>query len=314
MGTQAMSAQGDSGGQQSQIQSLARQGSLYNLTLNEVETHLGEPLNSMNLDELLKTVIPGEMIVPSETNGLSVQPVPVSSGLQRQGSITMPQGLSKKTVDEVWRDIQQEQKKSSENHQAGERQPSLGEMTLEAFLTKVGIFSEESTQKSQDTKRNVDPMSTRQDFLPSSQWLQQQYHQPQNIIGGYVSGRSVLQPMGVGARSMIDTMYPDVHVNISSPTVGTLSDSHTPGRKRGATFEMMDKMLERRHKRMIKNRESAARSRARKQAYTNELENKVSRLEEENGRLRKQKEFDTVLSIPPPEPKYQLRRTSSAPF
>jgi len=40
---------------------------------------------------------------------------------------------------------------------------------------------------------------------------------------------------------------------------------------------------------MIKNRESAARSRARKQAYTNELENKVSHLEEENERLKKQK-------------------------
>ncbi|KAJ9544383.1 hypothetical protein OSB04_024090 [Centaurea solstitialis] len=40
---------------------------------------------------------------------------------------------------------------------------------------------------------------------------------------------------------------------------------------------------------MIKNRESAARSRARKQAYTHELENKVSRLEEENERLRRQK-------------------------
>uniref|UniRef100_A0A0E0NUD4 BZIP domain-containing protein n=2 Tax=Oryza TaxID=4527 RepID=A0A0E0NUD4_ORYRU len=40
---------------------------------------------------------------------------------------------------------------------------------------------------------------------------------------------------------------------------------------------------------MIKNRESAARSRARKQAYTNELENKISRLEEENKRLRMHK-------------------------
>ncbi|KAL0339878.1 UNVERIFIED_CONTAM: ABSCISIC ACID-INSENSITIVE 5-like protein 2 [Sesamum radiatum] len=40
---------------------------------------------------------------------------------------------------------------------------------------------------------------------------------------------------------------------------------------------------------MIKNRESAARSRARKQAYTHELENKVSRLEEENERLKRQK-------------------------
>ncbi|KAI7748334.1 hypothetical protein M8C21_027982 [Ambrosia artemisiifolia] len=66
---------------------------------------------------------------------------------------------------------------------------------------------------------------------------------------------------------------------------------------------------------MIKNRESAARSRARKQAYTHELENKISRLEEENERLKRQKEVGMVLpSAPPPNPKYQLRRTSSASF
>jgi ABA responsive element binding factor len=39
---------------------------------------------------------------------------------------------------------------------------------------------------------------------------------------------------------------------------------------------------------MIKNRESAARSRARKQAYTVELEAEVNQLKEENSRLRKQ--------------------------
>ncbi|XP_058089073.1 uncharacterized protein LOC131235985 [Magnolia sinica] len=42
---------------------------------------------------------------------------------------------------------------------------------------------------------------------------------------------------------------------------------------------------------MIKNRESAAQSGARKQAYRNKLENKVSHLEEENERLKKQKVF-----------------------
>lgn len=47
---------------------------------------------------------------------------------------------------------------------------------------------------------------------------------------------------------------------------------------------------DRRHKRMIKNRESAARSRARKQAYTNELELEVAHLMEENARLKRQQE------------------------
>ncbi|XP_020423467.1 protein FD isoform X1 [Prunus persica] len=47
---------------------------------------------------------------------------------------------------------------------------------------------------------------------------------------------------------------------------------------------------DRRHNRMIKNRESAARSRARKQAYTNELELEVAHLMEENTRLKRQQE------------------------
>nr|CAD1829074.1 unnamed protein product [Ananas comosus var. bracteatus] len=79
--------------------------------------------------------------------------------------------------------------------------------------------------------------------------------------------------------------------------------------------EVAEKTVERRQKRMIKNRESAARSRARKQAYTHELENKVSRLEEENERLKRQKELEPVIRfVPQPEPKHQLRRTSSALF
>ncbi|KAL8233914.1 hypothetical protein R6Q59_020014 [Mikania micrantha] len=47
---------------------------------------------------------------------------------------------------------------------------------------------------------------------------------------------------------------------------------------------------DRRHKRMIKNRESAARSRARKQACTNELESEVERLKKENAKLRRQQQ------------------------
>ncbi|CAM8904308.1 unnamed protein product [Rhodiola kirilowii] len=56
------------------------------------------------------------------------------------------------------------------------------------------------------------------------------------------------------------------------------------GRKRTATLE---KAIERRNRRMIKNRESAARSRARKQAYTTELEEEIARLKEINEDMQK---------------------------
>ncbi|MCO5597326.1 hypothetical protein L7F22_051402 [Adiantum nelumboides] len=70
---------------------------------------------------------------------------------------------------------------------------------------------------------------------------------------------------------------------------GALENGIVRGRKR--EFEgSLEKVVERRQKRMIKNRESAARSRARKQAYTVELEAEVSHLKEENLRLRRHEE------------------------
>ncbi|XP_072994769.1 protein FD-like [Typha latifolia] len=87
------------------------------------------------------------------------------------------------------------------------------------------------------------------------------------------------------------------------------------GRKRDAQAKKPDTggELERRKKRMIKNRESASRSRARKQAYTNDLEIEVARLADENSKLRRQ--FDELrLAMGAQVPvKRVLLRTSSAP-
>ncbi|XP_010931491.1 ABSCISIC ACID-INSENSITIVE 5-like protein 2 [Elaeis guineensis] len=322
---------GGSGGQRFQIESLARQGFLYSLTLNEVQSHFGEPLTSMNLDELLKSVFPeGNQSLGMDLDAATSQ-YTSSSGLQRQGSITMPQALSKKTVDEVWRDIQQGQHKSIEEQRSGrERQVTLGEMTLEDFLVKAGVVVEGSAKDANDMMRSVGPVGSAnpvggpQDFGQGAHWLQQyrqmsamDQHQQgqQSMMGAYVPSRPVPQPLGLGASPILDAVFPDGQMSISSPGLGALSDPQTPGRKRAASGDKTDKLVERRQKRMIKNRESAARSRARKQAYTNELEYKVSRLEEENERLKKQKELDKILfSMPLPEPRYQLRRTSSASF
>ncbi|RVW48961.1 G-box-binding factor 4 [Vitis vinifera] len=61
------------------------------------------------------------------------------------------------------------------------------------------------------------------------------------------------------------------------------------GKRRAPVLEPLDKAAQQKQRRMIKNRESAARSRERKQAYQVELESSAVRLEEENEQLLKEK-------------------------
>ncbi|KAL7600692.1 hypothetical protein Lser_V15G25971 [Lactuca serriola] len=317
MGTRTMGSHGGGGGnggtQHPKSDGLSKQGPLYNLTLDEVQQQLGDlgkPLSSMNLDELLKNVWSAE----AESN----------QGPVHQHTSSMPD-LSKKTVDELWQDIQ---KKKNTTHSSvsndnnlerkttREKQPTLGEMTLEDFLAKAGIVAESSHEKKKKNPVSVAGVESiplpQQNINPQqAQWMQQYQiqpiqQQPQHV---FMPGHhQVQQPLPM------ETAYSDTQMTMS-PLMGTLSDTQIPGKKRVASGDVMEKTVERRQKRMIKNRESAARSRARKQAYTHELENKVSRLEEENERLRREQEAENVLPcVPPPEPKYQLRRTTSASF
>ncbi|KAL3840189.1 hypothetical protein ACJIZ3_024780 [Penstemon smallii] len=89
------------------------------------------------------------------------------------------------------------------------------------------------------------------------------------------------------------------------------------GRKRATPSPTIDEnVTDRKRKRLMKNRESAARSRARKQAYTYELESEIAHLLEENAKLRKQVE-KLSLAAPGldegPNTK-KLHRTLSNPF
>ncbi|KAJ3707660.1 hypothetical protein LUZ61_011365 [Rhynchospora tenuis] len=93
------------------------------------------------------------------------------------------------------------------------------------------------------------------------------------------------------------------------------------GRKR-QILDPIDRATMQRQKRMIKNRESAARSRERKQAYVAELESLVSQLEEENAQLLRYQEeqhqrrlkqlMENLIPVTiGKRPKRQLRRTNS---
>ncbi|XP_062211090.1 ABSCISIC ACID-INSENSITIVE 5-like protein 2 [Phragmites australis] len=217
---------------------LSRQGSVCSLTFSEVDGQL----HGVNLDELLRAA-----------------------------------GSGKKTVDEVWRDIQ------------GAGGCPRAQMTLEDFLSRAGAPADAA---------DTDARSWAQQYQPAPAQLG---HHP-------TVGRPVPRPLGVGAGPVLDALYHE----------GNGGCAAAAGRKRAAGAEgavVERSTVERRKKRMIKNRESAARSRARKQAYTNELENKISRLEEENERLRRHKAPEPVVQyVPQLEIKNQLRRTNSANF
>lgn len=211
-----------SNGQQSHLQpsQLAKQNSWYNLTLDEVKGLLGDmgkPLGSMNLDELLQNVWTAEAnnVMGIENEHVSSS----SSSLQRQASLTLARALSGKTVDDVWREIQQGQKKRyGDDVKIQDRENTLGHTTLEDFLVQAGLFAEASVGPTV----GLDAMDT-------------------------ATPQSFQQKTGL----------------TSSPSVSSLSDTR-PGRKRDAP-DAYEKALERRLRRKIKNRESAARSRARKQ-------------------------------------------------
>lgn len=302
---------GDGSGKRSQLHSLVRQNSVYSLTLDEVQNQLGDlgkPLSSMNLDELLKNVWTVEVNQSTNTDNEGTAQSSEAC-LQRQASLALKAAFSKKTVDEVWRDIQQ--KKDSEEKKSRERQTTLGEMTLEDFLVKAGIVAEASSNKTNtDTTAAADSNVAVSQFPSQGQWIQypqpQYQHLQQSSMGIYMPSQSMAQPLHMGSGVSMEIPFADSHMAL---------DTQMPGRKRSTPEDMVEKTVERRQKRMIKNRESAARSRARKQAYTNELEIKVSRLEEENEMLRKRKELENMLPCAPiAEPKYQLRRIASCPF
>nr|XP_043635563.1 bZIP transcription factor 23-like isoform X2 [Erigeron canadensis] len=135
---------------------LARQGSIYSLTFDELQNtmgSIGKDFGSMNMDELLKSIWNAEEV---QTTGLNTANGAQEGGgggggavggggptnIQRQGSLTLPRTLSQKTVDEVWKDISKEYNGFGQPD-LPQRQQTLGEMTLEEFLVKAGVVREE---------------------------------------------------------------------------------------------------------------------------------------------------------------------------
>jgi ABA responsive element binding factor len=207
----------------------------------------------MNLDELLRNIIWVEeegQIVPNPSSSSS-------SASFFLGNLNLNGTLSKKTVDEMWKDIVNE----VDNRSMIQQKSTLGETTLEEFLVRAGVVNSRPIM-------GIDPMavmvSQQTDSLQFQIAAVQQEQQMAPLDSNFdFSDQSVYE------NRVVDIGYSDNQLGISMPMPAISSTSSgsqvVADRKRRRSDEMMEKTIERRQKRMIKNRESAARSRARKQ-------------------------------------------------
>uniref|UniRef100_A0ACD5Y1R6 Uncharacterized protein n=1 Tax=Avena sativa TaxID=4498 RepID=A0ACD5Y1R6_AVESA len=320
---------------------LARQGSIYSLTFDEFQTALGGPgkdFGSMNMDELLRNIWTAE-----ESNAIAAAAPPANVDAQahppqqqpilRQGSITLPRTLSQMTVDEVWRDLmgfcddepdgpappppQQQQ------HPHPQRQPTLGAMTLEEFLVRAGVVREDMGGQTVVVPARAQPLFPQGNVVaPTMQQMGNGV--PHGVVGqgpaaAAAGGMTVAAPTTPVVLNGFGKMEGDDLSSLSP--VPYPFDSAMRARK-GPTVE---KVVERRQRRMIKNRESAARSRQRKQAYIMELEAEVAKLKENNEELQKkqvemlQKQKNEVIErieqqLGPKAKRFCLRRTLTGPW
>ncbi|KAI3769885.1 hypothetical protein L6452_00999 [Arctium lappa] len=356
---------------------LTRQSSIYSLTFDELQNTLGgggKDFGSMNMDELLKNIWSVE-----ETQAMaSTSNFGVDGSVQRQGSLTLlPRTLSQKTVDEVWRELLKISGNGGfrEGELIGEtnlqpppqREMTLGEITLEDFLMKARVvtennevqtngrsgrsyfgdvshqnaengsfifefqntnqnngFQQQAAQNNRPTVNQItesknglnlqpklqpkpqppgQPLFPKQAALDFTAPLNGQLASPGSRVrkSEHPTKTSVVQASGIESGVMNNikslgglttgsprNLIPKCNLDSTpSPPFYAFGEGGLRGRTSSGTLE---KVVERRRRRMIKNRESAARSRARKQAYTLELEAEIAKLKELNHELLKKQE------------------------
>lgn len=261
-----------------------KQFSIFSLTLDEFQYQSGKSFGSMNMDELLNSAWNAEAnLLPSHSirNEASFDENGATSlYLHGQGSFSIPTPICNKTVEEVWAEINENQSPTQNpnimSNDLSDREQTFGEITLEDFLIKVGVIQEPCTplpapQEMVDCFQNpsgsflMDDTGLDLDIGPGSMMGLGLISHPNPNNGNYFQANGspmyqVFTPSGsfVGESS-------NNNVNGNEKCNGVGGEPQIKTRTTNGSFELA---VERRQRRMIKNRESAARSRARKQVCT----------------------------------------------
>ncbi|KAH7300334.1 hypothetical protein KP509_24G056700 [Ceratopteris richardii] len=209
--------------------SLSRGGSsVYSLTFDEFQNVLREPginLESMNMEELLKNIWTAEESqamaaamnsVESLNEGLASQ-----LSLQKQTSFSLPRTLSGRTVEDVWKSLQHQQGGTgtipSSIH--NQRQMTLGEVTLEEFLTKAGIVMDRPPVK----QAPMNQVFKSQVIPPLNQAFQSSMVHglgPINQVHKPLSSPSLMPPNHMHEAPMVQQLIPSSQVQNSMQQQG----------------------------------------------------------------------------------------------
>ncbi|KAL3646862.1 hypothetical protein CASFOL_009406 [Castilleja foliolosa] len=231
--------------------------SVYSLTLDEFQNSNSKGFGSMNIDEFLNSIwVAQDNLAHGSTSAvqqLNLQDNNVlQTSLPRQSSFNIPDILGSKTVDEIWSAIQMSSKYNNKNDQPqprGNHGPTQN--------TNPATFGS-MTLEDFLARAGIGSMEPSYAQLPQPQ-------QPPFGMYPNIGHRAI----GMGP-SQVES------VNQYGLEMGTMR-----GRKR-----KIDATLNKGQHRIIKNRESAAQSRAKKQARMVDLELELSQIREENKKLK----------------------------
>ncbi|KAG7971617.1 hypothetical protein I3843_07G143800 [Carya illinoinensis] len=260
----------------------------------------------------------GNSCPPSKSSSTCSCPSPFSAS-----SPVLPTPPARKFMEEVWKDISLA---SLQDHSSNTLSSTTTTTTHNpAFCATIDLqdFLARPPNKEPPTRGASSSGATEPSLAVDTTFLGSLAPTPATILslnsGSDFPYPEVRTPVGVGSNPQVQRhagfTAPSFVSSLNSPFECSCSSSSFPSCCKKRDQENVEDPIDRRHKRMIKNRESAARSRARKQAYTNELELEVARLQKENARLRRQQEELRLVAARAQLPKkHRIYRTYTAPF
>lgn len=285
------------------ISSLHKQNSIFSLTLDEIQCKSGRSFGSMNMDEFLANIwsveeneVPNSQLnqdepplqpAPNDKTNITDAAAAQPKSLSRQGSFSIPIPLCKKTVDEVWFEIHKDQPPPLQEANSHfpcfgpQRQQTLGEMTLEDFLVKAGVVQEASNRASRNrtlTQTPIQQQCGNNKANNNDACLDTQFGMGHHVMGSGYTSHQHGTPHCSRSSNGFGTyqMFGQSNILVGGGQVSrassdaiekcySLTESSGLKNKKRIVDGPLEVVVERRQRRMIKNRESAARSRARKQ-------------------------------------------------